>query len=150
MEVKADTVLPSADPAKLWWEGDCVELFFNVLDDDGLTNVDTLQPGPKHGPDAMQIASRSNGVGSSNSYLNPLGHYLKGKRAAAHKTKAGYHLEIAIPVNSIPLHPSSGYSLGIRVRVIGNDAKRNIAVTTLPWTNVDHRDTTGWGRMKLG
>jgi hypothetical protein len=148
VEVKDDVLLPSSNAAQLW-EGDCVELYFNFLDDHGLPNVDTLQPEPGYGPDDMQIAFSSSGVGCNKSYINPVGFHLTGKRAGASTTKTGYVLEIAIPWKSVPLRPLSGYTLGVNVRVLDNDKKGNIHITTLPWKTVDYRYTTGWGRMML-
>ena len=154
-KVKDNQVL-NTEETKIW-EGDCIELFINTLDDQGLPIQEGAGIGmasPTYGPDDIQFLFAVNGkqiVGGANPLWQPIGKNSINYEFAVKAVTGGYSMEIAIPWKELMVKPVPDYTLGLDVAVDDWDGDGNGRKCQLVWkgTKSNFQRTSGWGRIIL-
>jgi hypothetical protein len=149
-EVKDNSFYPNFTEGQIWLS-DCLEIFLNVLDDEGLP----IEAGPGiglsasgYGPDDFQILFGTGGEILAGE--NILAKGLKDKcKTMVQKTEKGYSMEVIIPWSSLFLRPVKDYTIGFDIAVDDKDASGKHCQIVWSGTATNFFNTKGWGRLKL-
>ncbi|MDO8683412.1 MAG: sugar-binding protein, partial [Armatimonadota bacterium] len=144
--VQDDAFVPDRER---YWMGDGIEIYFNMLDDEGL-------PPNTYGPDDFHFGVSADGFVydyDSTSLGNPLGLGMVPGMITNHKrTQDGYLLEVAIPWKSMFLNQAEpGYTFGFSIAFDDLDTSGQYLKHHVLWKgSTAYINTQGWGRIELG
>ena len=139
---------------KKYWTADGIELYLNMLDDQGFPQADGT-PTSAYGPDDFHFGISAEGCiydYDSTSVGNPLGlGKVAGMLTDYKKTDTGYLLETAIPWKSLFLRKAENdYTFGFTIAIDDLDEPGEPLKHHLLWKgSTAYINTQGWGRVQL-
>jgi len=134
-----------------------VEVFLNILDDQGLP-IETAgafgNPSPGYGPDDYQFlfgVNRGQIHGSGNPLVGGQDYPPSSFPFGVKKTAGGYQMEVVIPWSELRLRPVPGDTLGFDITIDGYDRTDGNSHRQCAWkgTGNNYKMTTGGGRIRL-